>query len=58
MIRRFGFLLALMLGALVVPLHAQGGCIDSPESPTIVLFLVAGIGIVAMTIRAARRQKE
>jgi XrtJ-associated TM-motif-TM protein len=58
MIRRFGFLLALMLGALVLPLRAQSGCIDSPESPTIVLFLVSVIGIVAMTIRATRRQKE
>jgi len=58
MIRRFGFLLALMLGALVLPLHAQGGCIDSPESPTVVLFLVSGIGIVATTIRGARRPKE
>jgi XrtJ-associated TM-motif-TM protein len=57
MTRRSGFLLALMLGALVFPLHAQGGCVDSPESPTIVLALVGGIGIVAVSIRASRGQK-
>jgi XrtJ-associated TM-motif-TM protein len=58
MIRRFGSLFALMFGAIVVPLHAQGGCVDSPESPTIVLALVGGIGVVAMTIRATRGQKQ
>ncbi len=57
MLRRFGFWLTLMLGGLVIPLHAQEGCVDSPESPTIVLAIVAAIGMIAMTIRSARRQK-
>ncbi len=41
--RRY-FLLALMLVTAAIPLCAQGGCIDSPEDPTIELALVGGIG--------------
>jgi len=37
-----------ILAFLVVPvaLHAQGGCVDSPEAPTDVLMLVGSIGMV------------
>jgi len=27
-------------------MHAQGGCVDSPEAPTSVLMLVGSIGMV------------
>lgn len=55
--RRFSLLLAAMLMAVALPLHAQGGCDDSPESPTIVLALVGGIGAVAASLRTARNRK-
>jgi XrtJ-associated TM-motif-TM protein len=58
MIRRFDFLLAFLLAAVALPLHAQSGCIDSPESPTLVLALVGGIALVAVTLRTARGTKE
>jgi XrtJ-associated TM-motif-TM protein len=56
--RRLGFLIAMTIAAIAVPLHAQGGCTDSPESPTIVLALVGGIGVIAVALRAARHQKQ
>ncbi len=58
MIPRYHLLLAIVLLAIALPLHAQGGCVDSPESPTIVLALVGGIGIIATGIRASRKRKS
>jgi XrtJ-associated TM-motif-TM protein len=49
---------ALVLVA--VPLHAQIGCVDSPENPTAVLALVGGAGALYSAVRArtkARRGK-
>jgi XrtJ-associated TM-motif-TM protein len=40
---------ALLLVA--VPLHAQSGCIDSPENPTVVLALVGSAGALFSTVR-------
>jgi XrtJ-associated TM-motif-TM protein len=48
---------ALLLVA--VPLHAQSGCTDSPENPTVVLALVGSAGALFSTVRArikARRK--
>lgn len=56
--RRFSVLLAAMLMAVVLPVHAQDGCDDSPESPTIVLAMVGGIGVLAVGLRAARNRKS
>ena len=50
-----GFLLML---ALVLPLRAQSGCVDSPEDPTLVLALVAGAGALAAGFWAGRRSKR
>ncbi len=58
MIPRYHLLLALVLLAVALPLHAQIGCVDSPESPTIVLALVGGIGIIASRMRASRKGKS
>jgi XrtJ-associated TM-motif-TM protein len=58
MMRGSYFLLALILAALALPLHAQSGCVDSPESPTLVLALVGGIGVVVARLRTARGTKE
>jgi XrtJ-associated TM-motif-TM protein len=58
MFPRFHYLLAASSMAVVVsPLYAQGGCLDSPESPTIVLAGMAAIAALAVGIRAMRRRK-
>jgi len=48
---------ALMIG-IALPLRAQSGCTDSPEDPTIVLALVAGVGALAVNLRATRNRKR
>ncbi len=41
-------LLVFIASALVCPLiHAQGGCVDSPENPTAILGLVGSAGAFA-----------
>jgi len=58
------FVLGALLLFLAVPvvMHAQGGCVDSPEAPTDVLMLVGSVGMlygssVAMKIlRRSRKQ--
>jgi XrtJ-associated TM-motif-TM protein len=46
-----GFGLALFI-LVAAPLHAQDGCIDSPENPTVVLALVGGAGALFSAVRA------
>lgn len=58
MIRRYAFLLALMLATVVLPLRAQTGCTDSPEDPTIVLGLAGGAGAWVAIVRASRSRKR
>ncbi len=43
--------IALLL-AVALPIHAQGGCIDSPENPTVVLALVGSAGVFVASARA------
>jgi XrtJ-associated TM-motif-TM protein len=51
--RSFAFFLgALVLFAVAAPLHAQTGCTDSPENPTVVLAVVGGIGALIARLRA------
>jgi len=45
------FLVAALLLIVSAPLHAQGGCIDSPENPTAVLALVGSAGAFLVSIR-------
>ena len=42
-----------VVGMLLIaaPLHAQTGCTDSPENPTVVLALVGGAGALFSTLR-------
>jgi XrtJ-associated TM-motif-TM protein len=54
---------ALVLVLLVAsPLHAQNGCTDSPENPTVVLALVGSAGAFFASartrIKARRRSTE
>jgi XrtJ-associated TM-motif-TM protein len=43
---------------IAVPLHAQTGCTDSPENPTVVLALVGGAGALFSTLRARLRSRR
>lgn len=52
--RRFDFFLVALMFAIGLPLHAQTGCTDSPENPTVVLAIVGGIGVLVSRIRARR----
>jgi XrtJ-associated TM-motif-TM protein len=45
-----------MLMLIAIPLHAQTGCDDSPEDPTVALALVSGAGAVAAGLWRARRK--
>jgi len=50
-----------MLLAIPAVMHAQGGCVDSPEAPTDVLMLVGLIGMVfgsSTVIKALRNRKK
>ncbi|SNS23530.1 XrtJ-associated TM-motif-TM protein [Granulicella rosea] len=57
MTRRIG-LIALVI--LIAPLaaHAQTGCDNSPENPTIVLALVGGAGAAFTSLRARLGRKR
>lgn len=46
------------LFAIALPLHAQSGCTDSPENPTVVLALVGGAGAFFSTVRARVRARR
>jgi XrtJ-associated TM-motif-TM protein len=47
---------AFLLVAL--PLHAQTGCGDSPENPTVVLALVGGAGAAFSTLRTRMKARR
>jgi XrtJ-associated TM-motif-TM protein len=49
--------LAAML-LVAVPVHAQTGCTDSPENPTVILALVGGAGALLSTLRAHPRSRR
>jgi XrtJ-associated TM-motif-TM protein len=52
--------IAAML-TVALPLHAQGGCVNSPENPTVVLALVGSAGAFVASARArfkARRNSS
>lgn len=48
----------LLLAASVVPgvAHAQGGCINSPENPTVVLAGLGSVGAALVTLRRKLRR--
>jgi XrtJ-associated TM-motif-TM protein len=53
------FLWSTAFLAIAVPLHAQSGCTDSPENPTVVLALVGSAGALFSSVRSrlsARRK--
>jgi XrtJ-associated TM-motif-TM protein len=49
-----------LLFAVALPLHAQNGCVNSPENPTAILAVVGSAGAFFVSARArikARRSK-
>ena len=50
-------LLLLALGA-AFPLHAQSGCDDSPENPTLILAGLAGGAFAVSNIRTRLRARR
>jgi XrtJ-associated TM-motif-TM protein len=48
---RYSLLFLFLLTAVALPLHAQSGCADSPEAPTVVLAIVGGLGALSMRFR-------
>jgi XrtJ-associated TM-motif-TM protein len=52
--KKFAYLMFFAVALLVaIPAHAQGGCDDSPENPTLIL---AGLAGGAYTISALRNR--
>jgi XrtJ-associated TM-motif-TM protein len=49
--KKFGYILmglALLATAGSLPLFAQGGCVDSPENPTVVFGVIAGAAVIGL----------
>jgi XrtJ-associated TM-motif-TM protein len=48
------FLLAgiALLSSVALPLHAQDGCVSSPENPTAILAVVGSAGAFFVQVRA------
>jgi XrtJ-associated TM-motif-TM protein len=47
-----------VLFVCAMPLHAQTGCTDSPENPTVVLALVGSAGALFSAARARVRARR
>jgi XrtJ-associated TM-motif-TM protein len=48
----------VILLLVAAPLHAQSGCTDSPENPTVVLALVGSAGALFSTVRARLKARR
>ena len=55
--KRFALLLPLLF-LVARSMFAQGGCVDSPEAPTVVLGLIGvmSIALVTLTGRSSRKR--
>ncbi len=49
---------AACLLAVSAPLHAQSGCTDSPENPTLVLAAVGSAGGLFTAVRARKSRRN
>jgi XrtJ-associated TM-motif-TM protein len=52
---------ALVISTFPVVIHAQGGCVDSPEASTDVLMLVGSIGMIcgsSLAMKILRRDRK
>lgn len=48
---------AVLMFAISDPIYAQGGCVDSPESPTAILAIAGSAGAILMVARDRFRRK-
>ncbi len=48
---------SVLLLLVTCPLHAQTGCGDSPENPTLVLGIVGAAGALISTLRARHKKR-
>ena len=52
----------LLIGSVVLlsalPVYAQGGCVNSPENPTVVLALVGSAGAFLASARARMKARR
>ena len=53
-----GVIVCAALILVAMPLHAQSGCTDSPENPTVVLAIVGGVGAVFSAVRARMKARN
>ena len=49
---------AAILLSIALPLHAQSGCTDSPENPTVVLALVGSAGALFSSVRSRLKARR
>ena len=57
----FALMSFTLLFSVALPLHAQGGCVNSPENPTAILAVVGSAGAFFVSARArikARRNSS
>jgi XrtJ-associated TM-motif-TM protein len=52
------FLSCACLLLIAAPLHAQSGCTDSPENPTVVLALVGSAGAFVSNVRSRLKARR
>lgn len=56
--RKALLLLVAVLFAVAMPLHAQSGCVNSPEAPTAVLALMGGAGAFFVSAKARLKARK
>lgn len=57
--KKYFFLMSFASALLVaIPAHAQGGCDDSPENPTLILASLAGGAYAVSALRTRMRARR
>ena len=54
----FYLLAAVLVFVVAVPVHAQTGCVNSPENPTAILALVGSAGGMLVAVRGRFGRKK
>jgi XrtJ-associated TM-motif-TM protein len=52
------FLTCVCLVSIAAPLHAQTGCTDSPENPTVILAIVGSAGALISNVRTRLKARR
>jgi XrtJ-associated TM-motif-TM protein len=60
--KKFALLFICAFALVALPAHAQGGCVQSPENPTLILAGLAGgayaVSAIRIRMSARRSNKE